>query len=111
MNTVNKSYSQIGTEIGHLVEQKQKAYGDSITKTFDLVKVFLRDYRNKDGTYTIPESLLRHLLLQVRIIDKQNRIFSNPDGDLMEENCYSDITGYGIIGNKMMSDVKKVEER
>lgn len=107
---MSKSYSQIGTEIGELVEQKQKAYGDSITKAFDLVKVFIRDYRNEDGTYTIPESLLKHLLLQVRIIDKQNRIFSNPDQDLMGESPYSDIAGYSIIGTKESNKTNKKQD-
>jgi hypothetical protein len=65
------------------------------------MKVFLQEYRNKDNTYTIPESLLQHVLLQVRIIDKQNRIFSNPDGDLMKESPYNDITGYGMLGKRM----------
>ncbi|MEM4994806.1 hypothetical protein WKH56_19790 [Priestia sp. SB1] len=90
------------TELGKLVDTKQNAYGDSFSKAFDLMKIYLQNYKNEqDNTYTIPESLLQHILLQVRIIDKQNRIFSNPDGDLMQENPYADVGGYSLLGMKM----------
>ncbi len=98
---MSKTFEQLGKEIGAFTDQKQKAYGNSVDKAFEVMKVFLREYKNPDNTYTIPESLLRHLLLQVRIIDKQNRIFSNPNGDLMGESPYTDITGYGMIGIDM----------
>lgn len=103
---MTKTFEQMGQDIGAFTDTKQKAYGNSVDKAFELMKVFLREYRNKDNTYTIPESLLKHLLLQVRIIDKQNRLFSNPDGDLMGESPYKDITGYGMIGIQM-SEQKK----
>lgn len=97
----NETFEQLGKDIGSFTDEKQKAYGNSVDKAFELIKVFLREYQNPDHTYTIPESLLQHLLLQVRIIDKQNRIFSNPDGDLMSESPYKDITGYGLIGTRL----------
>lgn len=106
---MSKSFEQLGKEIGAFTDQKQKAYGNSVEKAFKVMKVFLREYRNEDGTYTIPESLLQHLLLMVRIIDKQNRIFSNPDGDLMGESPYTDITGYGLIGIDM-DEKRKLKE-
>jgi len=105
---VEKEKSSVGyfetkaTELGKLVDTKQNAYGDSFSKAFDLMKIYLQNYKNEaDNTYTIPESLLQHILLQVRIIDKQNRIFSNPDGDLMQENPYADVGGYSLLGMKM----------
>ena len=98
------SFKQKGQEIGELVDLKQRAYGNAITKTSKLLEVFLEDYKNDDGTYTIPASLLKHLALQVRIIDKQNRIFSNPDGDLMSESPYKDIAGYGLLGSELLND-------
>lgn len=97
-------FRQKGQEIGELVDLKQQAYGNSIIKTSKLLEVFLEDYKNDDGTYTIPASLLKHLALQVRIIDKQNRIFSNPDGDLMNESPYKDIAGYGLLGSELLND-------
>jgi hypothetical protein len=97
-------FPEKGHEIGKLVMNKQLAYGDSVSKAYKLMQVFLENYDNGDDTYTIPKSLLRHILLQVRIIDKQNRIFSNPDGDLMEENPYADTVGYGLLGMRMSDE-------
>jgi len=96
-------YKSIGASIGAVVERKQIAYGNSLGQCGDVLRVFLRPYYNEDGTYTIPDSLLDHLLVQVRIIDKQFRIFNNPGGDLMDENPYSDIAGYGILGTQLGS--------
>lgn len=95
------SYEQKGKELGKLVAQKQKAYGNSVDQATELMKIYLKKYKNDDNTYTIPENLLQHILLQVRIIDKQNRIFNNPDGDLMQESPYRDISGYGLLGEEM----------
>lgn len=95
-------FEQVGKEFGKLVDEKQEAYGDSITKTGKLLRVFMEDYNNGDGTYTIPDVLIDHIALQVRVMDKQNRIFSNPKGDLMSEKPYSDIIGYGMLGNELI---------
>ena len=97
-------FEQAGMELGKLVDEKQKAYGDSITKIGKLLKVFLSDYYDHEAkTYTLPESMIDHVGMMVRIIDKQNRIFSNPDGDLMHESPYKDIAGYGLLGNLLIS--------
>ncbi|MGZ9868241.1 hypothetical protein ACU3L3_07440 [Priestia endophytica] len=94
------TFEQMGTKLGQLVDSKQMAYGDSFSKAFKLMQVFLEDYKNEDSTYTIPESLLKHILIQVRIIDKQNRIFSNPEADLMDESPYGDMGGYSLLGKR-----------
>jgi DNA repair protein RadC len=96
------TYEQKAQDLGKLVDLKQKSYGNSITKTNELLEVFLSGYDNGDNTYTIPKSLLHHIGLMVRVIDKQNRIFSNPDGDLMSENPYLDISGYGLLGDNLI---------
>jgi hypothetical protein len=100
-------FGEKSLKVGNLVDEKQKAYGNSVDKAFKLMKVYLENYKNEDGTYTIPESLLQHILLQVRIIDKQNRIFNNPDGDLMQENPYMDTVGYGLLGMRMCEQNSK----
>lgn len=92
------NYEKIAQEIGKLVEQKQRAYGNSVDVTEELFQVWLKRYQNKDNTYTIPSELLSHLLLMVRMVDKINRIVTNPKGDLMGENPYSDLVGYSLIG-------------
>ncbi|MGG3920505.1 hypothetical protein ABEV41_00895 [Geobacillus thermodenitrificans] len=96
-----KSFQEIAVEIGKFTDMKNEAYGSSVDATYEVMKVFLNKYKNDDNTYTIPESLLKHIFLQVRMIDKQNRIFNNPDGDKMEESPYRDLAGYSLIGVRM----------
>ncbi|MDH6674319.1 hypothetical protein M2277_005011 [Paenibacillus sp. LBL] len=94
-------YVETAAKVGDLVALKQQAYGNSVDATFEVMKGFLRAYKGVDGDYIIPEALLKHILLQVRIIDKQNRIFNNPEGDLMDESPYRDMLGYSLLGIKM----------
>ena len=100
-------FERYGNELGKLVDNKQKAYGDSITKTVKILHSFLADYDVGDGNYLIPKKLIDHLGLLVRIIDKQNRIISNPEGDLMGETPYRDIAGYGLLGSLLIGGEKK----
>lgn len=99
-----KSFRQIATEIGQFTDMKNEAYGSSVDATYEVMKVFLKKYKNDDNTYTIPESLLKHILLQVRMIDKQNRVFNSPDGDKLNESPYRDLAGYSLIGIRMMEN-------
>jgi hypothetical protein len=99
-------FESLGKEIGQLVDLKQKAYGNSVKKTYEIFQILLQDYDNGDGTYTIPKSLLLHILLTARDLDKTNRLFSNPDGDLMEESPYADKTGYGLLGMAMVRELQ-----
>lgn len=96
-----KTFQEIANEIGKFTDMKNDAYGSSVDTTYEVLKIFLKKYKNHDNTYTIPESLLKHIFLQVRMIDKQNRIFNNPDGDKMEESPYRDLAGYSLIGVRM----------
>lgn len=99
-------FQDVGSKIGELVDKKQMAYGDSITKVGKLLRVFMSDYKNKDGTYTIPDKLIDYIGLMVRIIDKQNRVFSNPNGDRMMENPLKDICGYAMLGHELIAKNK-----
>jgi hypothetical protein len=100
-------FADLGLQVGKLVDEKQKAYGDSVTKAYEIMKVLLNDYHDeKNRTYVIPESLLEIILLDVRKIDKLNRRFSNPDGDLMDENPFKDDVGYSLLGMRMVDNVK-----
>ena len=98
------SYKQLASELGSLVDTKNKAYGNSFNKTAEMIKLFLQDYQNEDGTFTIPECMVEVISRQTRFIDKQSRIFNNPSGDLMDESPYSDMAGYSLLG--MMSDME-----
>jgi hypothetical protein len=68
-----------------------------------MIKVLMERYTYDDENYLMPKSLLQHILLQVRIMDKQNRIFNNPSGEGDSESPYTDITGYGLIGIDMVA--------
>jgi hypothetical protein len=99
-------FADLGLSVGKLVDEKQKAYGDSVTKCYEIMKVLLNDYRNEESrTYTIPESLIPQMLLDIRKIDKMNRRFSNPDGDLMGENSFQDDVGYSLLGVRMIEQL------
>jgi hypothetical protein len=78
----------IATEIGALVEQKNRAYGDAFSKCGDFLKLLY-----PDGIQ--PEQYGDALCL-VRIFDKQMRIAT--DKQALGENPYRDIAGYGILG-------------
>ena len=92
-------YEKMGLELGKLVDEKQMAYGDAMTVCQKVLEVHLeRYYDSSGGFYRISPALLEHIIRQVRIIDKQCRIFSNPEGDLTGESPYKDIAGYGLLG-------------
>jgi hypothetical protein len=96
-------FGERGLSLGKLVDLKQESYGDSVSKASKLMKIYLEDYKTEDGKYILTEELIDHILLQVRIIDKQNRIFSNPKADKMGESPYTDISGYGLLGERIQN--------
>jgi len=104
MNQQEGKYEKIAIQIGSLVDRKNQAYGNSINNTERILKVFLEHYSNNDGTYTIPEEMIDVIARQARVIDKQARIFSNPKGDLMDEDPNKDIAGYSIIAYAAKED-------
>lgn len=91
------SYEQLGIEVGELVGQKNRAYGDSFNKTGDFLKLL---YPNgiKPEQYT-------DALCIVRIYDKLMRIATNKDA--LGESPYRDIAGYALLGMKNTEDRKK----
>jgi hypothetical protein len=99
-------FTSLALKIGEFTDMKNKQYGSSVDATYSMIKVLMERYKNNDNTYTIPESLLQHILLQVRMMDKLNRVFNNPSGKGDSESPYNDITGYGLIGVDMVSKNK-----
>lgn len=92
----NKTYEEIGLEIGKLVAEKNKAYGDSFNKCSEVLKQF---YPNGVNVWQYKD-----MLCLVRIIDKMFRIAT--DKDALGESPYRDIGGYSILG---ASNVDKKE--
>lgn len=81
-------YVKIGKEIGELVESKQKAYGDSFSKSGKILEVL---YPNGVSVDQYDD-----LLTIARIIDKLFRIATAKDS--FGESPYRDIVGYSILG-------------
>lgn len=81
-------FATIGLEVGNLVEEKNKAYGDAFAKAGSFLALL---YPNGIQPHQYTDALC-----QVRIFDKQMRIAT--DADAFGESPYLDITGYGILG-------------
>ena len=86
----NKTFRDLGTEIGELVDKKQKAYGNSFGKSHYILKVLYPD--------GITVHQYEDVLCIVRIIDKLFRIATSKID--FEESPYKDIAGYGLLGYK-----------
>jgi len=93
---MSKDYEQLGSNIGKLVEVKQAAYGDSFSKSGEIMRILYPEgigYEQMDDALTV-----------VRIIDKLFR--SATDKDALGESHYSDIVGYGLLGD-MRNDIRR----
>jgi hypothetical protein len=90
-------YEDTGVNIGLLVERKNSAYGDSFSKSGEILKLL---YPNgvKLGEY-------KTLLAVTRIIDKLFRIAT--DESALDEDPWMDIAGYAILMVRQEEEVKK----
>lgn len=93
-------YVQLGTEIGQLVEEKNKAYGDAFGKAGEVLKIL---YPNGIAPDQYPD-----MLALVRILDKMFRIAT--DRDALGESPYRDIAGYGILGAKRVQEQRSQKD-
>lgn len=96
-------FTEIALEIGMFTDKKNKQYGSSVDATYEMIKVLMERYKNDDENYLIPKSLIKHILLQVRMMDKINRVFNNPSGEGDSESPYNDLAGYSLIGIDMVA--------
>ena len=83
----SRTYSDIGSQVGKLVEDKQKAYGDSFGRSG---RCLLEMFPNG-----IKVDQYDDLLTIARILDKLFRIANDPDA--FDENPYQDIVGYALL--------------
>lgn len=84
----NMKYIKKGEEIGRLVTEKQIAYGDSFTKSGEIMNILYPDGINA--------AQMDDALTLIRIIDKLFRIATHYE-DRMGESPYNDIAGYAIL--------------
>lgn len=94
------NFDKIGKKIGHLVTEKNKAYGDSFTTCGEFLKLLYPDGIS-------PEQYTDALCL-VRIFDKMKRIAT--DKNYGNEEPYTDLVGYGILGVDKEMKRKKQEK-
>ena len=81
-------FSEIGAEVGKLVSDKQRAYGDSFGRSGECLRQMFPKGIQPDQ--------YDDLLTIARILDKLFRIANNPTA--FDENPYQDIVGYGLLG-------------
>ena len=82
------TFTEIGSDIGGLVEKKNAAYGDSFAKSGEFLRLLY-------PTGIKPEQY-GDALAVVRVFDKLMRIATAKDA--FGESPWRDIAGYGILG-------------
>ncbi len=85
---MTKTYEDIGTEIGKLVQEKNEAYGDSFGQACRILEVLYPG--------GIKPSQYRDALAITRVIDKLFRLANKKDA--FGESPWRDICGYAILG-------------
>ena len=82
------NYEKIASEIGKLVSDKNKAYGDSFGQASKILEVLYPK--------GIPVSGYRDALALIRVIDKLFRLANKKDA--FGESPWRDICGYALLG-------------
>jgi hypothetical protein len=99
-----ESFPDIGLKIGRIVEEKNTAYGDSVIRSANIMKIL---YPNG----IMPCDYI-HTNLVIRILDKLCRLSSDPFA--FGENPYEDIAGYSIRGSEIaknkIAELKRIQE-
>ena len=82
-------YEKIATQIGKVVDSKNKQYGDAINNIDSILKIL---YPNG-----IKVEQYKDMSVMVRVLDKLFRLSKGDQGD---ESAWNDIAGYGILMSK-----------
>jgi len=85
---MKNNFAEIGDNVGKLVSDKQRAYGDSFGRSGECLRQMFPE--------GIKPNQYDDLLTIARILDKLFRIANNPTA--FDENPYQDIVGYGLLG-------------
>ena len=95
-----KRFEEIGKTIGALVEEKNIAYGDSFSRSQEIIKILYPD-GVKPEQYT-------DMLAITRVIDKLFRIANKKDA--FGESPWRDICGYAILGIANDEPARKINK-
>ena len=86
-----KTFQELATDIGTLVEEKNKAYGSAFDKAGDFMRLLYPEGIKPDQ--------YKDMLCTVRIFDKLMRIATScEDTEEKKIDAYSDIMGYALLG-------------
>ena len=86
-----KTFQELATDIGTLVEEKNKAYGSAFDKAGDFMRILYPE--------GIKPEQYKDMLSNVRIFDKLMRIATSYEGTEEKKiDAYSDIMGYALLG-------------
>jgi hypothetical protein len=88
----------LASTIGHTLQQKNLAYGDSFSKTPKLLEILY-----PDGVR--PEQYPNMLTL-VRMLDKINRIANQDSRTTDAEDPFTDLAGYAILAQVLLESKK-----
>lgn len=91
-------YQDLANKIGALVDQKNKAYGNSFGEVGEFLKILY-------PTGIPPESYTDALCI-VRIFDKLKRIATNKEA--FGESPYQDIVGYALLGTQKDNEAREL---
>ena len=89
-----KSYHEVAAEIGVLISEKQKAYGNSFGRSGDIIRILYPRGIDPDQ--------FDHALTIIRVIDKLFRIATQREA--FGEDPWRDIAGYAILSVTKMED-------
>jgi hypothetical protein len=90
----NNIFSELGDSVGDLVNDKQRAYGDSFGRSGECLRQMFPEGINP--------TQYDDLLTIARILDKLFRLANDPSA--FDENPYRDIVGYALLGMNRHSD-------
>lgn len=93
-------YQQLANKIGELVDEKNKAYGNSFGEVGDFLRILYPT--------GIPPEAYTDALCIVRIFDKLKRIATAKDA--FGESPYQDIVGYALLGTQKDIDKRVTSE-
>ena len=93
-------YESIGSVVGRLVAEKQKAYGDMIRGAQEIFRILYPD--------GIKPEQYDDALLVLRVMDKIGRI-TRGDKTSFGESPWRDICGYAILGAEQDERLRKNE--
>jgi len=91
------TFADLGESVGALVDEKQRAYGDSFGKSGQVLRILYPD--------GIRPEQLDDALAITRITDKLFRIAT--DRDALGESPWRDIAGYALLATRRVESTKK----